>query len=149
MNTAVRVDYAAVEVASREITRVATTSRATDQLHPGVIGIGVAAYGALVSTLVLGFAGPSDIVVPFMIVLVCMVAFIGLPAWMGASAAKFWRRRGATEARSGSLREFLAGRFENDGGQSTGAGALALVTTVPISLALGAMAMVIVLNVIK
>ena len=146
---AITADYASIEVRSTSVARAASTSKVTDRLHPGVIGIGVAAYGVLVATLVLGFAGPADIIVPFFIVIVCLTAFVGLPAWMGKSAAKFWNRRGAKEARPGTLGEFLRGRFENGDGQSTGLGALALVTTVPISLALGAMAFVTILNMVR
>jgi hypothetical protein len=146
---AITADYASVEVRSTSVARAAATGKVTDRLHPGVIGIGVAAYVVLVATLVLGFAGPADSVVPFLIVLVCMVVFVGVPAWMGKSAAKFWRRHGAMEARPGSLGEFLRGRFENGDGKSTGVGALALVTTVPISLALGAMAFVTILNIVR
>lgn len=146
---AVTTEYASIEVRSAAKARAATASKVTDRLHPAVIAIGVAAYATLMSTLILGFAGSSDFMVPVLILLVCLTAFIAVPAWMGASAAKFWQRYGAKEARVGSFREFLRSRFENDGGTSTGIGALALVTTVPISLSLGAMAMVIILNVVK
>ena len=118
-------------------------------MHPGVIGIGVAAYAVLVSTLILGFAGPSDFMAPALIVIVCLTVFVAVPAWMGGSASKFWRRHGAGQARTGSLREFLGSKFETDAGQSTGVGALALVTTVPIALACGAIAFVIILNVVR
>jgi len=146
---AVTAEYASITVRTAATTRAVTASKVTDRLHPAVIAIGVAAYAALMATLILGFAGASDFMVPVLILLVCLTAFIAVPAWMGASAAKFWQRHGGREARIGSFREFLRGRFENDGGTSTGLGALALVTTVPISLSLGAVAMVIILNVIK
>lgn len=146
---AVTADYTSVEVRRTSVARAAATAKATDRLHPGVIGIGVAAYFVLVATLILGFAGPADIVVPFFIVIVCLVAFVAVPAWMGKSAAKFLGRHGAREARPGTLGEFLRGRFENGDGQSTGVGALALVTTVPISLALGSMAFVTILNLVR
>jgi hypothetical protein len=148
MSTATAFDYASAAAPSRVKARTAE-GRITANLHPGVLGVAIAGYAVLVSALVIGFMGPADIQVPFMIIVICLAAFIGLPAWMGASAAKFWRRHGGTDAPAGSFREFLAGRFENDSGRSSGIGALALVATVPLSLAFGAIAMAIVVNVVR
>jgi hypothetical protein len=148
MSTVTAFDH--VSVASPTKVRASVAEgRITANLHPGVLGVAIAGYAVLIGALAIGFMGPADIQVPFMIIVICLAAFIGLPAWMGASSANFWRRQGAQEVKPGSLREFLAGRFENDSGRSTGVGALALVATVPLSLAFGAIAMAIIVNAVR
>lgn len=117
-------------------------------LHPGILAIAAAGYIALIGVLVIGFAGPQDLGVPLGIVIVCLVAFIGLPLFMGRNAASFWRRHGESEPAVGGFRHFLNSRFETGGGSVSGVGALALVTTVPIALSLGAIAMVIIFKVV-
>ena len=149
MNVAAASDFqtASAKVAPKR--EAIADRRSPSRLHPGVLRFTAAAYIAMPSALVIGFAGPADLRVPFYIIALCLVVFIALPWWMGRSATKFWRRNESVEPPAGSFRQFLNGSFETESGRVSGIGALALVATVPVSLTIGAVAMAIIANVIR
>lgn len=146
MNAAVTTNFDAVSATSK--VRAESASRtATNRLHPGVLGIAALAYVTIIAAFWVGFSNSAPVfAISIGIVVVCLVAFLGLPYFMGRHAAKFWARHGRPEKPAGSLRQFLDGKFETADGNVSGVGALALVATVPISLALGTIAMAIIRN---
>ena len=123
----------------------ASSRTATNRLHPGVLGIGALAYVVIVVTFMIGFSTSEPVFAISMgIVVACLAVFLGLPYYLGRQVAKFWASHGREEKPAGSLRQFLDGKFETAGGTVSGNDALALVVTVPVSLAIGTIAMVIV-----
>ena len=146
MNAAVTTDFDTLSATSKVQARVSSRA-STSELHPGVLGIGALAYTVIIASFWVGFSNSASVfAISFGIVVVCLVAFLGLPYFMGRHAAKFWSRHGKTETPMGSLRQFLDTKFETADGTVSGAGALALVVTVPVSLALGTIAMGIIRN---
>lgn len=144
MNAAVTTDFDNVSATSK-VHAVASSRTTTNRLHPGVLGIGALAYTTIIATFWIGFSNSAPVfAISIGIVVVCLVAFLGLPYFMGRHATKFWARHGRAEKPAGSLRQFLDGKFETADGTVSGAGALALVVTVPVSLALGTIAMAII-----
>lgn len=149
MNIAVASDFPTVSSNVSPHREAVADPRSPSRLHPGVIRFTAAAYIAMTSALLIGFAGPADLQVPFYIIALCLVVFIALPWWMGRSATKFWRRSESAEPPMGSFRQFLNGSFETETGRGSGIGALTLVATVPVSLTIGAVAMAIIADVIR
>ena len=150
MNAAVTTDFdTLVSTATAKPIESARAHVQLNRLHPGVLGIAALAYVALIGVFGVGFA-TSDVVfgISFGIVVITLVAFIGLPWAMARSGTKFWRRHGQAEAPSGTFRNFMNSSFETATGKVSGAGALALVATVPICLACGALAMAIIRHVV-
>jgi hypothetical protein len=104
MNAAVTTNFDTVSATSK--VRAESTSRtATNQLHPGVLGIAALAYVTIIASFWVGFSNSAPVfAISFGIVVVCLVAFLGLPYFMGRHAAKFWAHHGRAEKPSGSLR---------------------------------------------
>ena len=144
MNAAVTTDFDHVSATSK-VHAAASSRTSTSRLHPGVLGIGALAYITIIATFWVGFSNSAPVfAISIGIVVTCLVAFLGLPYFMGKNASKFWRNHGRAEKPAGSLRQFLDGKFETADGSVSGKGALALVATVPVSLALGTIAMAII-----
>ena len=143
MNAAVATDFETLTATSTAKPHVeARTHVALNRLHPGVLGVGAVAYTTMIAALFVGFTNSNAAFgLSFGIVVVCLVAFLGLPYFMGRHAKKFWAKNGQPEAPIGTFRQFLNSKFETADGAVSGAGALALVVTVPVCLALGAVAM--------
>lgn len=146
MNAAVATDFDTLATTATATPRVATRTHVTlNRLHPSVLGIGAGAYVAMIAAFWVGFSNPSVVFgISFGIVLVCLAAFLGLPYLMGRDGKKFWEKQGQPEAPMGTFRQFLNSKFETADGTVTGAGALALVATVPVCLAFGVIAMAII-----
>ena len=143
MNAAVATDFETFTATSKVNERTdARTHVRLNRLHPTVLGVGAVAYTAMIAALFVGFTNSNAAFgLSFGIVVVCLVAFLGLPYFMGRHGAKFWAKHGQPEAPMGTFRQFLNSKFETADGTVSGAGALALVVTVPVCLALGAIAM--------
>jgi hypothetical protein len=150
MNAMVTTDFDTFVSTTTSAVRVeARAGTRTDRLHPAVLGVGAVAYAVMIAVFAIGFVNPEPVFgISFGIVVLCLAAFLGLPYLMGRDAAKFWRKHGRAEQPQGTFGQFLNARFETADGTVSGAGALALVVTVPACLAMGVVAMAIIRNVV-
>ena len=78
MNIAVASDFPTVSSNVSPHREAVADPRSPSRLHPGVIRFTAAAYIAMTSALLIGFAGPADLHVPFYIIALCLVVFIAL-----------------------------------------------------------------------
>ncbi len=110
-------------------------------MHPAPLYLTALAYAVMIGTFWLGFVSDRGIGLAMAINTVTLAAFLGLP-WALA-------RQGKVTKAEHSLREFLNGYYDTGSGPISGWGAAILVTTVPLCLTAGVIAMAIIFNVLR
>lgn len=149
MNAAVTTDFQTLARTSKVAPYQAAAHTPLTRLHPGVIGIAAGSYVLMIATFWVGFfATDAAFTISLSIVTIVLAAFIGLPLAMARTGAKFWRSHGQAEPPHGTMREFLNCSFDTCDGHVSGLGALALVTTVPLSLTAGVIAMAVIRHIV-
>ncbi|MGV8840885.1 MAG: hypothetical protein ACWA6X_11345 [Bauldia sp.] len=115
---------------------------ATDRMHPGVFGLAIGSYGAMVLALWLLFVTDVQTVLSLLICTAYFGMYFGVPVAMYRIARKSGRR----EPPAGSLGRFLRGDLETIAGNLSGWSALGQVLVIPVSLTLGLIAMGVILK---
>ncbi len=146
MNAVVTADFDTLTQTAEPTTAAAHTP--LNRMHPRVFAITLGVYVALIAAFTIGFTGPTELGIAFGIVFTIAAACVAVPWMMARSAAKFWANHDQPEAKAGSYRAFLNGKFDTASGPVSGRGALALVITVPTCLTFGVIAMAIVSRVV-
>ncbi|MCW5696405.1 MAG: hypothetical protein KIS96_06665 [Bauldia sp.] len=109
---------------------------ATDRMHPGVFGLAVGSYAALLAVFWLFFTTGVDMAINLVICTVYLAMYLGVPLIMARIAS-----RAAATSEPGRLSAFLRGGLETASGTLSGWSAMTQVLIVPVSLAVGAVAM--------
>lgn len=145
MNAAARhiesPDTIAVEL-SLDPHAVPTNRTVAATLHPRVLWLTAGAYATMILAFWIGFAGPRDSAIALGIVTVVLAAFLALP-YILARAGKVTGGDGST------FRQFLDGYLATASGPVSGRGAVAMVIVVPVSLCMAAIAMAIIIAVLR
>ncbi len=110
---------------------------ATDRMHPGVFGLAIGSYGAMMLSLWLLFGTDTQTVLSLLVCTAYFGMYFGVPVAMYRLA----RKSGLREAPAGSLGRFLRGDLETITGNLSGWSALSQVLVIPVSLTFGLIAM--------
>ncbi len=116
---------------------------ATDRMHPGVFGLAIGSYGAMVLALWLLFVTDLQTVLSLLVCTAYFGMYFGVPLAMYRIA----RKAGLNEPPAGSLGRFLRGDLETVTGNLSGWSALSQVLVIPVSLTIGLIAMGIIMKI--
>lgn len=148
MNAVVTTDFE-VFTTTAKVERAAVANPPLTHLHPAVFGLAIGAYALMVAAFWVGFlATEPTFGISMGIVVACFVGYFGVPLAMLRDSNKFWRRHGKAPQSYGTFRHFLNSGIETASGRVSGLGAVALVTTVPLCLAAGAIVFAIIRHVV-
>ncbi len=150
MNAVTATDFHTLtKTATVVVDRTAVAQKAQTALHPAVFGFAIGAYALMVAAFWVGFlASEPTFGISMAIVAVCFAGYFGVPLIMLRDTNKFWRRHGKAPEAAGTFRHFLNTGIETASGRVSGIGAVALVTTVPLCLAAGAIVFAIIRHVV-